>query len=175
MPTIRTFAAHEWPTYRDLRLRALAESPEAFGRTLAEEEGRPERSWIERLANGAASEFELPLVADLDGTPAGLAWGHRDADAPETAHVFQMWVAPEFRRLGAARMLLEAIIEWASDSGVRTLLLAVTCGNVSARTLYERKGFVPAGEPEPLRPESELFSQRMLLDLGSRVCEDDWT
>jgi hypothetical protein len=30
------FAAHKWPTCQNLRLRALADSPDAFGRTLAE-------------------------------------------------------------------------------------------------------------------------------------------
>jgi hypothetical protein len=33
---IRRFAAHEWQSYKNLRLRALADSPDAFGRTLAE-------------------------------------------------------------------------------------------------------------------------------------------
>ncbi len=37
---VRTFAPHEWPTYKDLRLRALADSPDAFGSTLAAEQGR---------------------------------------------------------------------------------------------------------------------------------------
>ena len=36
-PTIRTFSPGEWRAYRDLRLRALTDSPDAFGRTLAEE------------------------------------------------------------------------------------------------------------------------------------------
>jgi hypothetical protein len=33
---IRRFAAHEWQTYKKIRLRALADLPHAFGRTLAE-------------------------------------------------------------------------------------------------------------------------------------------
>jgi len=30
-PKIRTLAEHEWAIYKDLRLAALAESPDAFG------------------------------------------------------------------------------------------------------------------------------------------------
>jgi hypothetical protein len=37
VPEIRAFAPHEWRIYRDLRLRALSDSPDAFVRTFAEE------------------------------------------------------------------------------------------------------------------------------------------
>ena len=37
MPVIRSFLSHEWRTYKNLRLRALADSPDAFGRTLVQE------------------------------------------------------------------------------------------------------------------------------------------
>ncbi|HEX2229661.1 MAG TPA: GNAT family N-acetyltransferase, partial [Candidatus Binatia bacterium] len=59
-PWIRTFAPHEWETYRDLRLRALADSPDAFGGTLAVEKRRRDTEWANRLISGVESRCDLP-------------------------------------------------------------------------------------------------------------------
>jgi hypothetical protein len=100
-PTIRTLAPHEWRTYKNLRLRALADSPDAFGRTLAEEKDRSDADWSRRLASGADSQWNLPLVTEVGEEPIGLAWGRIDSSNPEVANLCQMWVAPSHRRLGA--------------------------------------------------------------------------
>lgn len=161
--TIRRLARDEWRTYRDLRLRALAESPDAFSRTLADEQSRADAEWSGRLAS--ASDFDLPLVAELDGAPIGLVWGRIDASSPDVAHLYQMWVSPSHRRLGAGRLLVDAVIRWARAASVRWLGLGVTCGDTPAMRLYSRAGFTPAGEPEPLRTGSTGLAQTMRLDL----------
>src|SRR5262245_36055761 len=90
--SVRRFTPAEWRKYRELRLRALADSPDAFGSTLAQEQGRPEADWSTRLTSGAASPSDLPLVAELRGEAVGLAWVRVDASEPEVAHLYQMWV-----------------------------------------------------------------------------------
>jgi GNAT superfamily N-acetyltransferase len=165
IPKIRTFAPHEWGTYRDLRLRALADSPDAFGSTLAEEQDRSDAEWSRRLALGADSRSNLPLVAEVHGEPIGLAWGRIETSDPDVAALYQMWVAPSHRGLGAGRMLLEAVIAWARAQNASYLDLGVTCGDSPARRLYERAGLKPMGEPQPLRPGSQLLGQPMRLAL----------
>jgi len=164
-PSIRIFAPHEWLTYRDLRLRALADSSDAFGGTLAQETGRPDTEWSSRLTSGVESRWDLPLLAEVGGEPIGLAWGRIESSNPDAANLYQMWVTPNYRGLGAGQMLLEAVIAWASAANVCYLALAVTCGNSPAMHLYVRAGFKPVGEPEPLRPGSELLAQPMRLAL----------
>lgn len=163
--SIRTFASEEWRTYRELRLRALANSPDAFGRTLAEEIGRPDAEWSSRLASNADSHWDLPLVAEIGAEAIGLAWGRIDRSNLEVASLYQMWVAPKHRRLGAGEMLLQAVIAWASARHALYLDLSVTCGDRPARRLYARAGFEPFGEPQPLRPGTELLVQPMRLAL----------
>jgi GNAT superfamily N-acetyltransferase len=164
-PQIRTFAPHEWKTYKDLRLRALKDAPNAFGRTLAETVGWPDAKWAGRLSEGAGSPLNLPLVVEVDKEPAGLAWGRIEEANPQVAHLYQMWVAPEFRRLGAAQMLVEAVIAWARAQNVCYLELGVTMGNIPATRLYSRVGFEPAGDPHPLREGSVVLEQPMRLKL----------
>jgi ribosomal protein S18 acetylase RimI-like enzyme len=169
MPKIRTFAPQEWQTYKDLRLRALADSPDAFGRTLAEEQERSDAGWANRLSSGAHSGRDLPLVVEVSDEPAGLAWGRIEESNPDVAFLFQMWVAPAYRRLGAGQMLLDTIIAWAKAKSAQYLDLGVTLGNNPAMHLYRRAGFEPAGEPQPLRPGSDLLGLPMRLDLRSRA------
>ena len=162
---IRRLTPPEWSSYRDLRLRALAESPDAFGSTLELEGARADAEWERRLMAGANSPSDLPLVAWLGDEMIGLAWGWLRATEPEVASLSQVWVAPEHRGRGVARMLLDAVVAWAREAGARYLVLDVTCGDTAARRLYVRAGFDPWGDPEPLRPGSRLLKQRMRLAL----------
>jgi ribosomal protein S18 acetylase RimI-like enzyme len=171
-PTIRAFSADEWRVYKDLRLRALAESPDAFGSTLAEETGRLDAEWARRLASGVDSPMNLPLVAEVGGEPIGLAWGRIDTSGPDRAALYQMWVAPSHRGVRAGQMLLEAVIAWARARKASSLDLGVTCGDSPARRLYERAGFTPIGEPQPLRPGSKLLAQAMRLALTRFMREE---
>ena len=118
---IRTFAADEWRTYRDQRLRALADAPNAFTRTLAEEESRPDAESSSRLRSGVDSGWNVPLLAEVDSAPIGLVWGRIEAANPDIANLYQMWVAPKYRRLGVGRMLVEAVIAWARAADVQYL------------------------------------------------------
>lgn len=167
IPSIRRFARDEWRTYRNLRLQSLEESPDAFGRTTLEEQDRPDAHWSARLESALGSD--LPLLAEVDGHAVGLAWGRIDPSSPDTAHVYQMWVAPSHRRLGAGKRFLEAVIAWAATANVRWVALGVTCGDTPAMRLYSRLGFEPTGDPVPLRPGSPLLAQPMRLELKPRA------
>jgi ribosomal protein S18 acetylase RimI-like enzyme len=165
-PSVRTFTPEEWRTYRDLRLRALADSPDAFGSTLAQEQRRSETEWSSRLASGVESRRDIPLVAEMGDEPIGLAWGRIESTTPDLAHLYQMWVSPNHRGLGAGRRLLDAVITWARAANVSYLALVVTCGDSPALRLYLRAGFQPIGAPEPLRPGSDVLAQPMRLLLS---------
>lgn len=168
MPTIRRLRADEWRAYREVRLRALADAPDAFGSTLQLEASRPDEAWRARVEEGVASDLDLPLVVADGHRLVGLAWGKIDPARPEIARVFQMWVAPHLRdrRLGAR--MLAWIVEWARAAGARRLALGVARENGPARRLYRRAGFEDAGAPEPLRPGSAVMCQAMVLELRGR-------
>jgi GNAT superfamily N-acetyltransferase len=162
---IRPLEGHEWPTWRDIRLHSLADSPDAFGSTLAAEQDRSPEDWSARLARAADSGHDYPLIAELSGEAVGLVWAKIDAANPTVANVFQMWVAPASRGRGIAATLLREAIRWASSRNVKIVQLGVTCGDTSAVRLYGREGFMAFGPPEPLRPGSALLSQPMRLTL----------
>ena len=165
MPTLRRLKSHEWRAYRDVRLRALRDAPESFGSTLEAEEARSDAAWEERVSSRASAPSDLPLVIEDKERFVGLAWGRINPAEPDTARLFQMWVAPTHRAAGHGIAMLRAVMDWARDSGARRLVLQVTCGNEAAERLYEGAGFVEVGAPGRLRPDSDLLSRTMQLDL----------
>ena len=164
-PSIRRLSRHEWRAYRELRLSALADSPDAFATTLAQARTREDADWSRQAAAGAESPSEAALVAELDSRLVGLVWVRLDDSDPDRAHVYQMWVAPEFRGRGAGRELLATAIRFADRAGARRVALSVTRGHVEALGLYRSAGFAPVGDPEPLRPGSDELVQPMQLAL----------
>ncbi|GAB3403439.1 GNAT family N-acetyltransferase [Massilia agilis] len=162
---IRPLEPHDWPAWRDMRLRSLADSPDAFGSTLAEEQPRPADVWAARLAAAAVSGRDRPLVAEVDGAAVGLLWAKVDAADESVVNLFQVWVAPEGRGRGVGASLLREAIHWARSTGAGAVQLGVTQGDTPAQRLYARAGFRPVGAPEPLRPGSPLLSQAMRLAL----------
>jgi ribosomal protein S18 acetylase RimI-like enzyme len=162
MVEIRRIAAGDWPEGREVRLRALADAPTAFGTTHAEALERPDEWWQKWARDGARSEGQALYLA-WDGEHAvGIAGAFRD-DA--IWHVFSMWVDPAHRGNGTGRALLDAVVGFARDHGAAEVVLSVTDGNDAARALYERYGFVDTGHAEALRSHPELQVRDMKLAL----------
>jgi GNAT superfamily N-acetyltransferase len=166
--SLQVLAPDQWAAYRELRLRALQDAPDAFGSTYAEAAALPLEKWRARLATAAVSGSDLPLVAIADDALVGLVWIVRDAAKPAVCNVYQMWVAPEHRGRGVAQALLTRGIEWARASGASAMELGVTVADSPAVRLYARLGFERVGDPEPLREGSALLAQRMRLGLVPR-------
>ena len=155
---IRRIGIDEWGALRDLRLRALAEDPDAFGMTLDDASGQSETEWRDWI--GSPQRGFFAAVAD-DGTFVAMAVGAPVDDRPRAAGLFGMWVAPEARRAGIGTALVDSVEDWARAAGYARVGLGVTMTNTSAIRLYERRGFVDIGERHPLRDGSDLMIQIM--------------
>jgi ribosomal protein S18 acetylase RimI-like enzyme len=92
------------------------------------------------------------------GAPAGLAGIYIEDGA---ADLVSMWVRPAARGLGVGEALVEAAAFWAREHGYRALFLWVTESNRPARSLYERCGFTPTGERQPLPSDPTLPEIRL--------------
>lgn len=157
----------EWKTYRNLRLRALLDSPDAFGSTHEAEATRTDAMWSARVAEATSSGKDRLLLAFDHDTACGLVWCRLSDDEPAVAHLFQMWVDPATRGMGAGRALLREAVSWAQRVGARSVRLGVTAADTPAMRLYLACGFRPDGVPQPLREHSALVAQPMSLTLGT--------
>ena len=149
----------DWEELREIRLRALADAPDAFGAVLAEVEAYDDRVWRDRLATNNPTY----VVREATGTVA-MAGGFAPPDS-SVAFVWGMWTAPAARGRGHSSALLDTVVTWARTIG-RTPHLHVTEGNDAARRLYVRHGFEPTGTWEPLREGSVLRIEELALSRG---------
>ena len=101
------------------------------------------------------------IVAELDGVVAGYASlsSYREKEAYAAAVELSVYVAPGFRRRGAARSLTLAILERARSRGdIHTVISVITGGNDASVALHEEFGFVYCGT---LNEVGEKFGRKL--------------
>jgi ribosomal protein S18 acetylase RimI-like enzyme len=157
---VRELRADEWRELRELRLRALADAPTAFLRTLAEAQRFDDAYWQESAAAGDGRAW---FVCELDGELAGLAAGFLEE---ETAHLVAMWVAPLHRRIGLGRQLVDRVVAWAQENGAPRVTLEVNERLEVAVGLYERAGFESTGARRPLPTDPGHDAVELRLELS---------
>jgi predicted GNAT family acetyltransferase len=135
MVELRMIGPDDWPDWRDIRLRALADSPAAFGSNLARERAFSESDWRGRTDGSV-------LVYD-DGAPVAMGAGWAD-DREGYLMVVAMWTEPSRRGEGLGGMVLDAVVALAQSRGLQAHLFLMH-ENPEAGRLYERHGFVRSG------------------------------
>ncbi|MFZ7086892.1 GNAT family N-acetyltransferase [Curtobacterium sp. RRHDQ10] len=165
--TVRGTLPDDWREVRSLRLHALADTPIAFGETLAAARLHSEDVWRSRAARDLQEHSTLLVAIDRTGTWAGTMGGVVDGlpDDPLPMLV-GVFVEPAFRgrRVGVADALLTAVETWAAGEGP-ALTLHVREDNPRAIAFYESRGFVRTGVtlPYPLAPGSRELELRKAL------------
>ena len=144
--TVRRLEPEDHELVRELRLRALALAPAAFGSTLEREAPYSEEDWRGRLRPDGYPHF---ICVDESDQPLGLVVGGPDEVYSGIAHLFAMWVEPHARGTGAADALVEEVVRWATAEACTSVHLLVTEGNERAERLYRRNGFERSGRSFP--------------------------
>ena len=137
MVALHVLTADDWRAWREVRLQALAEAPDAFGSTLAEWQGAgdTEQRWRKRLG-----DVPFNVLAYIEDQPAGMV-SVTALDEAGTAELISMWVAPFARGRGVGDALIEAVVVWAKRKGAHRVALDVVASNQRATALYRRNGF----------------------------------
>ena len=138
---------------RRIRLAALADAPDAFGTTLAEASCWPDERWVQQLQNLQT------FVAVHEDHDLGMVRGEPDHDDRTTLWLISLWVAPSARGIGVGDALVQTLIAFARDRGLRRVLLEVADRNSHAIALYERHGFVANGSRGALPPPREHIQE----------------
>lgn len=175
MNTIRlhTVQPADGALLREVMLRMYADSPAAFGETLAQAQARTDAGWAELAAMVSDPARYVAFLARHDGHSVGYIVGMRghyldgrlDYDHTGTVTLGRMWVAPELRGTGVSDQLFAAVAAWARGKGASRLELQVTEDNARAIRCFERMGFAATGHHEPFPPNPQVRMRFMSRDL----------
>jgi ribosomal protein S18 acetylase RimI-like enzyme len=161
MPTLLPISPDLAATFKSVRLRALQDTPTAFGSTYAKEVELTDADWIHRAIEWNSTERSAGLLAMDESTPCGIACAFLNPDDPSIAHLVSTWVAPTHRHQGIGRQLVEPHLAWATARAARKMKLMVTCNNTSAIRFYDRLGFIRTGRVEPYPNDPALVEYEM--------------
>jgi len=167
---IRRIGPSDGPLLRDLRLRSLSESPEAFGQPIEEATAQSETEWTSAARVASQGERRAWFLAETLPAPdrtartVGLVLGRRRP--PDTLLIFSMWVDPAVRRAGVGAGLIAAAESWAADWGAHASVLWVFAGNEPAIRFYHRIGFVVQSDGEDARTGAPYGALAMSRRIG---------
>lgn len=163
---VRTLTVADAAEYRRLRLRALLESPEAFGSTYTEAVARPLSVTEERLRGQTDSPDGFTLGA-FEGELVGVSTLRRKDGTKELhkADLVGVYVAPEWRGRGVGRSLLaETIARARLLPDLEQVHLTVVTANEGALALYHGLGFESYGiEPRALKEGDRYYDEELMV------------
>jgi GNAT superfamily N-acetyltransferase len=147
---VRRGGVEDAAALREIRLKSLADTPEAYGSTFDEAAGWDDARW--RDVAGRWVYF----LAEAGDDVVGMASGGLHDIYPGTWWLFAMYVTAARRGTGVAELLVDVVGEWARSQGAPELYLQVTDLVPRARAFYEKVGFRSNGEVAPLHRDTTV-------------------
>ena len=146
--SVRTF--ENWEELRNLRLRALEESPEWFAAKIELESARNPEDWERELETA-----HWRLIADSNNTAGMMAVSKAEPLRDADCWLFGCWIAPEFRGQGLMKMIIDELDQICRTEGWVKQGLGVWPNNERAIRAYKKYGFYEGGEPRRSRSRPE--------------------
>jgi GNAT superfamily N-acetyltransferase len=160
MVSIVPITGENFLAFKAVRLRALQDSPFAFGSTYARESEFTDDEWLRRAQNWNGVRGAGFLAVDENGG-CGIVGTFLEEKDVSQAVLVSMWTAPTHRMQGVGALLVSAAENWARGAEAKTMSLMVTSINPSARLFYERLGYDFTGFQQPWPNDLGVLEREM--------------
>jgi len=144
---IQLLTAQDGSLYRDLRLRALQTDPQVFLATFEEESQKPLLAFQHDLEFAISSPIWGYYGIFHQQQLVGFCQISHTAFSKHAhlAHLYNLYIAPEFRRQGYGHHLITYVIEKLISHQVELLVITHLGNNTRAHQFYESLGFQDCG------------------------------
>jgi len=140
---VRKLESGDWQIYRDLRLEALRLNAGVYGSSYEREKLRSDEAWKEDLSGQSSAFFGLFYGDVLIGS-GGI---FMQDSASKTGMLIGGYIREAYRGQGFSRLIYEARIEWAKQSGLfDRIVVGHREGNEASRRANQAFGFQLIGE-----------------------------
>lgn len=137
---IRALRVDDWQIFRDVRLKALKETPSVFGSSWEKENTYDDSWWQNVLKNEQHKIFGLFNNETLVGLNAVFT-SHKDPSG-KTASLAMWYLDKDYRGKGLFHNLVMAGIDWAKQQErFDRIIVSHREGNEASRKANERAGF----------------------------------
>ncbi len=162
---IRFLQVGEGALIKNIRLRALKESPSSFGQKYEDVADKPLSFWEDRAIEVNEMDDRSTILAIKDGHAVGMLYSFVRNENEKIGGLGGMWVDPSFRQKGVARSMVNRALEWQKEKGMKRLTFWNTEGNEASDQFYRRLGFVYTGQKEPLEsdPNYHILEMEKIL------------
>ncbi len=142
MYDIRRIRSGEADLFRDVRLRALLDAPEAFMSTYKSALERSWESWVEQSEGSVNGNERCTLMAFSQSKVVGIAAIYRlNGEISRSAEIMQMWVDPEHRDQGLGSEIVQQLLDWAGMERYTQIIATIHIENAVVVKFYEKLGF----------------------------------
>ena len=137
---IRKASVRYWKEFKEIRLEAVKNNPEGFGSAYEEEVDRSKERWKISLINKnkivfLALDGKIPIAISIISYESSIKMNH-------LAHIYSVYVKPEYRGRKISSRLIEFILADASNKKkIKKVKLSVVTTQTPAINLYKKFGF----------------------------------
>lgn len=144
--TVRALGEQDWQIYRDVRLAALSDSPDAFAASAAQERAFDDAFWRRRVVRSRR------LIAEHGDDVVGVvSVGRPTEEDPRVCELFGLWVRPDLRGQGVAWKLVQAGVDQAGSDSFSFVVYWVGTDNGRGVAFASSFGFRPTDARRPMQ------------------------
>lgn len=160
MKIIQDKSLTRWEEYKNLRLQALKDVPQAFLDDIAKTKQRSKEEWQDRLKNVYFAEDNNKWIGMI------AVYQDKKSKLKHIMNVVGFYVLPEHRGQGVGKALLMKVISEAKQiKEVKKLQLGVITTQESAYQLYLSLGFKKVGEQKYAVKVSDKYFDEYLMEM----------
>jgi len=135
------FPESRWEVYKQIRIKALIDVPQAFLDDINHAEKEPKSSWIERSKNVIFAEIDREVVGTVG------FYQEKKTKQKHIANIVGVYVLPEYRgKKVGYQLLMKVLEEIKKNKKIRVVQLGVVDTQKKALEIYKSLGFVEVGK-----------------------------
>ena len=162
---LKKLSESDWKLFREIRLRALKEDPQAFGSNYKKENKYTEELWRNRLSGESCAVFGVFDGKKLIGM-TGVKVDQND-DLERKGYFWGSWLEPSYRKKGISKLMYAERLKWAKDHPTLNVIRAsYWVSNKASEKAMIGSGFKPIYRKKKKRSSDGKILEEVFCEIA---------